>query len=156
MRARWIAGLAAAALAAAPSAALAAQCPKTTLGEVESEVMCPVCGTPLALATEAPQAQREREFIRRLVDDCRSEEEVKAALVAEFGDDVLALPGDDGFDLAAYLVPARALLFGGRAVALAAARWRRARRRRSGGGPAGGPSAAASERLQADLDTYDL
>ena len=35
-------------------------CPKTTLGDIEDEVMCPVCGTPLGLATEAPQAQRER------------------------------------------------------------------------------------------------
>ena len=47
-------------LAVAP-AALAADCPKTTLGDVEDEVMCPVCGTPLELATEAPQAQRERD-----------------------------------------------------------------------------------------------
>ena len=31
---------------------------------------------------------------------------MKARLVAEFGDEVLALPGDEGFDLAAYLVPA--------------------------------------------------
>ena len=39
------------------------QCPKTTLGDVEDEVMCPVCGTPLGLATEAPQAERERALI---------------------------------------------------------------------------------------------
>ena len=38
--------VAALALVVAPSAA-AADCPKTTLGDVEDEVMCPVCGTPL-------------------------------------------------------------------------------------------------------------
>jgi cytochrome c-type biogenesis protein CcmH len=56
-----------AALAAlAPAAAVAAE-PKTTLGDVEDEVMCPVCGTPLSLSTEAPQAQRERALIVRLI-----------------------------------------------------------------------------------------
>ena len=148
--------LALAAPALAPAAAPAAECPRTTLGDVENEVMCPVCGTPLGLATEAPQAERERELIRRLVDDCRSKEEIKQTLVAEFGDNVLALPGDDGFDLAAYLVPALALLVGGGALAFAALGWRRARGRRDG--PPGAPSAgaAASERLQADLDRYEL
>ena len=84
-----------AALAVAP-AALAADCPRTTLGDIEDEVMCPVCGTPLALATEAPQANQERAYIQRLIDDCRSKDEVKSALVAQFGDQVLALPGRRG------------------------------------------------------------
>ena len=50
----------------------AAKCPQTTLGDVEDEVMCPVCGTPLELASEAPQAERERALITRLVDDGQS------------------------------------------------------------------------------------
>ena len=88
-----------------PAAATAADCPRTTVGDVENEVMCPVCGTPLELATEAPQAVRQRALIERLVADCASKQQIKDRLVAEFGDEVLALPGDDGFDLAAYLVP---------------------------------------------------
>ena len=151
---------------AAPAGAIASECPKTTLADVEDEVMCPVCGTPLELATEAPQAQRERELIRRLVDRCKSKDEVKAVLAAEFGDDVLATPGGDGFDLAAYLVPALAILLAGVAVAVAALRWR------SGSAAAAGPSLAhdrpapaeeegrapdaAAERLDSDLDRYDL
>lgn len=156
-----LATLVAALAVAAPAAAAA--CPKTTLGAVEAEVMCPVCGVPLGLATEAPQAQRERELIRRLVDDCRSKEEVKAVLVDEFGDEVLALPGGDGFDLAAYLVPALALLLGAGAVGASAVRWRRARAAGAGhpddDGPAsgaGGPSGAAARRLDSDLERYEL
>ena len=151
--------LAALTLLALPAAA-AAQCPRTTLGEVEAEVMCPVCGTPLALATEAPQAQRERELIRRLVDDCRSKDEIKDVLVDEFGENVLALPGDDGFGLAAYLVPGLALLLGGGALGAAALRWRRARRLQGGdeatvdATPA--PGGAAAKRLQSDLERYEL
>ena len=132
------------------------QCPKTTLGDVEDEVMCPVCGTPLGLAQEAPQAERQRALIARLVDDCQSKEQVKARLVAEFGDEVLALPGRRG------LRPRR--LPGARrsASCSAAARWsaaalgwRRARRGRDDAAarPATG---AAAERLQSDLDRYDL
>ena len=83
-------------LALAPAAAA---CPKTSLGDLEDEVMCPVCGTSLGLATEAPQAQRQRAYIERLIADCKSKEEVKAALVAQFGDEVLALPEDDGFEI---------------------------------------------------------
>ncbi len=140
-------------LAAAPAAG--AQCPKTSLGDVEDEVMCPVCGTPLELASEAPQAERERALITRLVDDCKSKEQVKARLVAEFGDEVLALPDDEGFDLAAYLVPALALVLGGGALAGAALGWRRSRRDRPGADGAQ-PDEAAAERLQSDLDRYDL
>ena len=158
--------------AAAPAAAA---CPKTTLGDVEDEVMCPVCGTPLGLATEAPQAQRERELIRRLVDDCRSKDEVKDVLAAEFGDEVLALPGGEGFDLAAYLVPVIAILLAGGAVGASALRWRRGRRRdwkrdaqpeddepgsagvREPRSPSGAPpSAAVAKRLESDLDRYEL
>ena len=144
----------------APATALAQECPKTTLGDVEDEVMCPVCGTPLGLATEAPQAIRERELIQRLVDDCQSKEQIKTRLAAEFGDDVLALPEAEGFDLAAYVVPGLAVVLGGGAVGAAALGWRRARRRDGGPGQddasaEDGPP-ADSERLQRDLDRYEL
>lgn len=120
--------------------------------------MCPVCGTPLGLATEAPQAQREREFIRRQVDDCRSKDEIKAALVDEFGENVLALPGSDGFDLAAYLVPGLAVLLGAGAVGATAIGWRRSRTGAEQGTAAGppDPGAAQRDRLQTDLDRYEL
>ncbi|HYI99361.1 MAG TPA: cytochrome c-type biogenesis protein CcmH [Thermoleophilaceae bacterium] len=149
------------AVLALPAAATAADCPKTTLSAVEAEVMCPVCGTPLALATEAPQANRERALIQRLVDRCRSKEEIKAVLVAEYGDGVLALPEADGFNLSAYLVPALAVLVGLVGVGFAARRWRRGGGRPADGslataGRAGGSDAAAKKRLDADLERYDL
>ena len=149
---RVLAALVAAAALGLPSAA-AAECPKTTLADVEDEVMCPVCGTPLALATEAPQAQQERRLIERLLAQCRSKEEIKTALVAQFGDSVLATPEDEGFDLAAYLVPALAVLLGCAAVAAAALGWRRARRRPAGSDDPANPEA---RRLQSDLERYEL
>ena len=136
-------------LALAPAAAA---CPKTSLGDLEDEVMCPVCGTSLGLATEAPQAQRERAFIQGLIDDCKSKDEIKAALVAEFGDEVLALPDDDGFEIAAYLIPLAILLGAGGAIAVGVRRWRRRPARMS----EPGASAGESKRLDDDLARYDL
>jgi cytochrome c-type biogenesis protein CcmH len=138
----------------AGAAPAGAACPQTTLEDVEDEVMCPVCGTPLELATEAPQAVRERELIRRLVDRCQSKEQVKAVLVAEFGDEVLAVPDDEGFDLAAYLVPALAIAAALLALGIAALRWRGARR--GPDAPERSPSTAVAERLESDLERYDL
>ena len=138
-------------LTLAPAAAIA--CPETSLGDLEDEVMCPVCGTSLGLATEAPQAQREQAFIQRLIDQCKTKDEVKAALVAEFGDEVLASPeADDGFEAAAYLIPAAILLGAGTAIAVGVRRWRR--RPVTPAGTAA--SATESKRLDDDLARYDL
>ena len=138
-----------------PAASLAA-CPKTSLADVEDEVMCPVCGVPLGLATEAPQAQRERAFIQREAAACKSKQQIKNELVAQFGDRVLALPPDKGFNIVAYLVPALIVLGGIAAIATVALK----RRRKGAGTPAppGTPALAGddAERLDADLERYDL
>lgn len=139
---------------AAPSAG-AAQ-PQTTVNEVEGEVMCPVCGTLLELA-ESPQAQREKLFIKRKVAAGLDKEEIKDALVAEYGQEVLALPEGSGFSLSAYVVPVVAFLVAAIALAFGVWRWRREGGSGEGGAPAPtGPSAAENERLDADLGRYDL
>ena len=143
-------------LLALPAAAAAQDCPKTSLGDIEDEVMCPVCGTPLGLASEAPQAERERAFIQRLVDDCKSKDEVKQALVAEFGDRVLALPGDQGDDslgdVLVYVIPAVGILLAAAGIAFAVVRWRRPGPDRTEPALAGTDGA----RLDDDMERYEL
>ena len=120
-------------------AAIAA--PQASLPDIEDEVMCPICGTLLELA-ESPQAKRQRALVRRLIVEGKSKAEIKDALVAEYGRQVLALPGGSGFDLSAYLVPAIAFAAAAAGLAIGVRRWRRAagpprpRRRRlaTGGG----------------------
>jgi cytochrome c-type biogenesis protein CcmH/NrfF len=150
--ARVIAIVAAAALLSSSLAAAAD--PQTSLSEVSSEVMCPVCGTLLELA-ESPQAQREKVFIQRLVDAGRGEAQIKAALVAEYGDEVLALPRGSGFSLSAYLVPIIGFAIALLALCFGVVKWRRAGDRSERDAPAG-PSREDSERLDADLARYDL
>jgi cytochrome c-type biogenesis protein CcmH len=151
--------LAVLALLAVPAAAIAQDCPKTTLGDIEDEVMCPVCGTPLGLASEAPQAQRERAYIERLIASCKSKDEVKQALVAEFGDGVLALPGDQGDDdlgdVLVYVIPALGILLAAGGIGLAVLRWR-GRDDGPGGGRGGALAGADGSRLEDDMERYDL
>jgi cytochrome c-type biogenesis protein CcmH/NrfF len=141
-------------LLALPSSALAAGCPKTSTSDIADEVMCLQCGVPLNVAEEAPSAKRQRAFIQQQVDQCKSKEEIKAALVAQFGENVLADPQEK----ATWLVPA--LAFGAAVVALGfgAFRWRRRQRADSvtpAAAPAPAPTGEAA-RLQDDLDRYDL
>jgi cytochrome c-type biogenesis protein CcmH len=130
--------------------------PRASLAEIEKQVMCPVCGTLLQLA-ESPQAQCEKAFVKRLIAEGKTEDQIKDALVAEYGDEVLALPPDSGFSLSAYLVPIVAFLIAAVALAIGVWRWRRAGGPRDGGTPrAAGPSGDDADRLDADLARYDL
>lgn len=101
--------------------ATASAAPKTTLSDIEDEVMCPTCGTALSLS-ESPLAERQRAFIQRLVDQGRSKQEIKARLVEEFGPEILAAPPRSGFSLAAYLVPLAVFLVVVAVVSLAVGR----------------------------------
>lgn len=140
------------ALAAAPAA------PRTDLVDVEDEVMCVTCKVPLNIA-EGSQPDSERAFIRELIAQGKTKAQIKRALVAEYGEDVLALPDDGGFGATAYVVP---LALGGlivAGVAIVLPRWRR--RAAAEGGVADvedAPdelSAEDAERLDADLARYD-
>ncbi len=130
--------------------------PQTSITDVEDEVMCPICGTLLELA-ESPQAKRERVLVRRLIAAGKSKDEIKDALVAQYGRQVLALPSGSGFDLSAYLVPAIAFVVAVVTLAIGVRRWRRAAKPSGPGSDAPeGPQGDDAERLEADLARYDL
>lgn len=154
MKAR-LAVLVLAALTALAPAAVAEQ--RASLIEIEKQVMCPVCGTLLQLA-ESPQAQREKAFIRRLIAAGKTEGQIKDALVAEYGNEVLALPRGSGFSLSAYVVPIVAFLVAAVALAIGVLRWRRAGSDADDERPPqqAGPKDEDAERLDADLARYDL
>jgi cytochrome c-type biogenesis protein CcmH len=140
-------------------AAFAAPAPvrQVEISDIEDEVMCPICGTLLELA-DSPQARREKAFVAEMIAAGKSKAEIKDALVAEYGSEVLALPRGSGFDLSAYLVPIIAFVVAVIALAVGVLRWRRAgesRDREEPPSPAG-PSAEDAERLDADLARYDL
>ena len=119
---------------------------KPTLSDIEDEVMCPTCGVALSLS-ESPQAERQRALIQRLIDQGRSEEQIKARLLDEYGPSVLAVPPRSGFSLAAYLAPLTALLIALGAVAVALRR----RGNRSTSADAASPAEEFEDIVDADL-----
>lgn len=134
--------------------------PRTTLPAVESQVMCVTCKISLSVA-QSPQADRERVYIQRLIDEGRTLSQIKSALVYQYGSAVLALPPSHGFDLGAYIVPAVVVLALLIAAAVLLPRWRRRARAAQAARDAeevpapAALSSADAARLQADMARFD-
>jgi cytochrome c-type biogenesis protein CcmH/NrfF len=126
--ARRAAAAAAVVVAALVLAGTAAACahPRTSLNALEGEIMCPTCHTTLD-QSDAPAALRIEAFIRRRIDQCATEAQIKDELVANFGAGILAAPPHKGFDLLAWWLPLGGVIAGALAVALGV--WRRSRTR---------------------------
>jgi cytochrome c-type biogenesis protein CcmH len=115
-------------------AASAAAADPPTLGDLEDEVICPTCQTTLELSN-SPVATQMRTFIRERIAAGNSKEEIKAQLVDEFGQGVLAAPPKSGFNLVAWLLPLVGLLAALVAVTFAARRYARPRPQPVAGAP---------------------
>lgn len=151
-------------LALLPAGGFAAA-PRADLVDVEDEVMCVTCKIPLNIA-EGRQPDRQRALIRDLIAEGKTKPQIKQALVAEYGEDVLALPQTSGVGITAYAIP---LVLGALVVAaliMLVPRWRRrpaAGMATGDGGVAAGEeprgadalSDADAARLDADLSRYD-
>jgi cytochrome c-type biogenesis protein CcmH/NrfF len=150
--------LAVLALAGTPGGALAAA-PRADLVDIEDEVMCVTCKVPLNIAEGAqPDSQRAR--IRELIAEGKTKPQIKRVLVAEYGQDVLALPDSGGFGLTAYLIPLALLAVVLAVLALLVPRWRRRPAAGIARGAAAGDAAdelsdADAKRLDEDLARYE-
>jgi cytochrome c-type biogenesis protein CcmH len=125
-----------------------------TLGELEGEVMCPTCKTTLD-QSNAPIANRIRQFISARIAAGDTESEIKAKLVAQFGPAILAEPSKHGFNLLAWVLPFVALGVG--AVALGWLVWRWSRGRERSSAAAGGPpiDPELDRRVDEELARFD-
>jgi cytochrome c-type biogenesis protein CcmH len=143
------------ALAAPASAAVAAK-PRAALPNIERQVMCVTCKIPLMVA-ESPQADRERAFIKSLIDEGQDEAQIKHDLVAQYGASVLGLPADHGFSAAAYLVPLAAVLALAAMWFVLLPRWRRRARAAKAAEPDAVPQLDERDaaRLDSDLARFD-
>jgi cytochrome c-type biogenesis protein CcmH len=119
MRVTLIALLAALAFVAPASA----QAPRASLPDIEDEVMCVECGTVLSVSS-SPVALQERTFIREQIAAGKDKEQIKAALVEEYGEGVLAEPGRDGFNATLWIVPIVLVLLAAAGIGIAIRRWR--------------------------------
>ena len=116
--------LALALLAAAVLAGAAGAQDPPRASDLEAELVCPVCDTTLDQST-APVAERMKLYIRQRIAAGASEQEIKDALVAEFGPGVIAEPPDGGFGLLAWLLPLVAVVAAAVVVGFLIRRWTR-------------------------------
>jgi cytochrome c-type biogenesis protein CcmH/NrfF len=98
--------------------------PQASLPDIEDEVMCVECGTVLSVS-DSPVANQERAFIRQQIAEGKSKQQIKDALVAEYGEHVLADPGTSGFNKALWLVPIVLVVAAAAGIGVALSRWRR-------------------------------
>jgi cytochrome c-type biogenesis protein CcmH/NrfF len=133
-----------------PAAAASERHP--TQSELESEVVCPACHTTLDQSS-SPIAQRMKAFIAARIRAGDTKTEIEDALVAQFGQAVLAKPATHGFDLLAWVLPIGGALVGVAALAGAARYWSSNR----GGppSPGSGLDPEMEQRIDEELARFD-
>jgi cytochrome c-type biogenesis protein CcmH len=114
----------AALLLAAPAAASESH---PTQGELEGELMCPICaGETLAQSDTAP-AQRIKAYIASRIAAGATKSQIKDELVTQWGQRILAAPPRHGFNLLAWVLPLVGIVGGAGIMGLLAWRWTRVR-----------------------------
>jgi cytochrome c-type biogenesis protein CcmH/NrfF len=106
------------------AAALADTPPRASYIEVLNDVMCVVCHEPLAVA-QSPEAFQERQYIRTLIAQGETRDQIEHNLVEQYGPAVLARPSANGVNLLVYIVPPVVLILGLGTLAIFLPRWRR-------------------------------
>ena len=124
MRAALLA-LVVAALAAPAAAAASDRHP--TQNEIESEIMCPVCGGETLDQSDSAIAQNMKMFIAHRIAAGDTKSQIENVLAAKFGQQVLAAPPKHGFNLIAWLLPLIGVAVAAPIIGWAAWRWSRSR-----------------------------
>jgi cytochrome c-type biogenesis protein CcmH/NrfF len=125
MMLRFVAVVVVALTFAGPAPAACTQ-PRTSQAYLDGQVMCPTCHTTLDMS-DSQAAVQIKSFIAQKIAACWTAKEIETALVANYGQQILAAPSHRGFDLLAWWLPIVGVLAG--ALALAFGVWRWSRRR---------------------------
>jgi cytochrome c-type biogenesis protein CcmH/NrfF len=119
------------------------------------QFMCVSCHEPLN-QVNSPQALSEKNFLRGLIARNLTLGQIKTAMVAEYGTEVLGRPPASGFNLTIYILPPAVLLGGLALLAYTLPKWRE-RSRRSAGSRLPGAAPLESEdarRLDDELTDF--
>jgi len=145
---RFLAVFGAALVLAGPASACAR--PRTSLPYLEGQVMCPTCHTTLDQSDSAAAHQIEV-FISQKIAACWTAQRIESALVANYGQGILAAPSHKGFDLLAWWLPIVGVLAGAVILAFGVWRWSRRREPEEPDGPTGSGLDEETERRLDDL-----
>jgi cytochrome c-type biogenesis protein CcmH len=107
------------ALAAAPG-----DRPQVSFTRAQEDFMCTACHEPLNVA-RSPEAYDENAELRRLIKRGDTIDQIKAGMVAQYGEGVLADPPKHGFAVLLVVIPVAVVVAGLAVLVLTIPRWRR-------------------------------
>lgn len=93
--------------------------------DVASTIKCPTCRSQSVAGSDAASARAIRQDIARRVRAGESADDIRAAVAATYGDDVLLTPSRSGVAGVVWALPVVAVVLGLAGVSAAFARWRR-------------------------------
>lgn len=102
--------------------------PRTTeeqVRSISSTIKCPTCRSQSVAESDSAAARAIRGEVARRVDDGESADEIRAAIAATYGDEVILTPARSGIEGLVWILPVAALVLGLAGVSAALARWRR-------------------------------
>jgi cytochrome c-type biogenesis protein CcmH len=129
-----------------------------TQGELEAELVCPTCHTPLD-ESSSPVAQQMKAYIRAHIAMGWTKSRIVGSLEGppnNLGPSILGVPRKHGFDLLAWVLPLGGIAVG--AIALGAGAWAWSRKRTDASVPlAGGPALdpALERRVDEELARFE-
>ena len=132
-RALLVASLAALTVAGSLGSSPSLAATRPSAAALEGQLVCPTCKETLD-ESDSPVARRMKAYIRRRIDEGATGEQIKAELVGQFGQGVLATPPTKGLGLLAWVLPIGGAAVAGLVLAFVAWTWSR---RRGGGSPDG-------------------
>lgn len=87
--------------------------PQDEVNAITSKLIAPCCWSETADLHKSPAARKVQQFVLRELQTGSTPEKIKAALVAQYGERILATPKLEGFNYFIFILPVAALLFGG-------------------------------------------
>jgi cytochrome c-type biogenesis protein CcmH/NrfF len=102
--------------------------PKARAGRLESELACPVCVGESVAESNAPESRAIRTSIVARIHAGQTDEQIRDAFVAIYGEHVLLTPSNGGLGVIAWGVPVIAIVLGAAGITFALRRSSRAPR----------------------------
>lgn len=95
--------------------------------EIKATILCPICDGQNVLESNAPVAAAIRAQVDELVEQGRSDEEIRAWMARQYGSDVNAIPPRTGLASLVWVVPVFVAVVSIGALGFAFVRWRAGR-----------------------------
>jgi len=102
------------------------QSPAARAHTLETELKCPECEGLAVADSNAPTSRAIRADVKKRIAEGQSDEEIRQAYVARYGEEILLQPKGSGISLLVWVLPVVVLVAGAFGIGLVLARNRRA------------------------------